>query len=326
MDLNFIKEDMAEEWDDFVIRNEGNFLQSFEWGNLQETILKKVFRLEVKSLGQVLLQAQVIKEKILFKNYFYIPYGPVFGLRNSLEDNFQSLKLFLKEVKKLAKKEKAVFLRVEPIFPLPDFGEFNFQDAPKRIQPKKTLILNLEKSEGDLLKSFKKRTRYNIKLAEKRGVLVDIKDDYSDDFYKLLKKTKERQEFRSYPEEYYKELLKIKGERLAARLFLAKFEKRPVAATLTVSFGERITTLHSGFDYQYRELKAPYLLRWRIAQQAKKDGLEECDFWGINEEKWPGVTRLKKSFRGRELEYGSGKDIIFDDGWYRAYKVMRKIL
>ncbi|MFH1714555.1 MAG: peptidoglycan bridge formation glycyltransferase FemA/FemB family protein [Candidatus Nealsonbacteria bacterium] len=313
-----------ESWDKFLLDNRGNFLQSFGWGEFQQKLLKKVWRVDVESKGKVLLQAQIIKEKIPFNNYFYIPYGPVFNLENSQKDNLESLEFLLKEVGYMAKKEKAVFLRIEPVSPLPEVSRL--EHPAKRVQPKKTLILNIGKSEEEIMADFKKRARYNIRLAEKKGVKINILEGYSGIFYELLKKTKERQEFQSYSDDYFRKLFEVKGNNLKVSLFLAEYEKKVIVASCILFFGKRVISLHTGFDYRYRALKAPYLLRWRTIQEAKNRGCMEFDMWGVDELKWPGVTYLKKSFGGEEVEYGDGKEIVFNDKWYKTYRILRKIL
>ncbi len=326
MELNFIKEEEEGNWDKFLIENKGSFLQSFEWGNFQEQFSKKVWRAKVTEGKKILLQAQIIKNKVFLKYYFYIPYGPTFNPNNSLEENFKALKYFLEKIQGLAKEEGVIFLRIEPVSPLSEIPEFDFQDSIKRVQPQKTLILGIDKPEKELLMSFRKRTRYNIKLAGEKGVKVKILDRYSDVFYELLKKTKERQAFHSYPEDYYKKLLEIQGNCLKTELLLAEYEGKIIVASVIIFFGERVTSLHTGFDYKYRALKAPYFLRWKTILEGKKRDCREFDMWGIDEKKWPGVTYLKKSFGGWEFEYGPGKEIVFNDKWCKAYRILRKIL
>jgi len=255
-----------------------------------------------------------------FKSYFYIPYGPVF----SSEAKADSLEFLLKEIKEIADKEKAIFLRIEPVVDLPKTSLL--KDSTKRLQPEKTMFVDLTKGEEELLQSFEKRTRYNIKLAEKKGVKINILDNYSKDFYRLLGKTKERQEFNSYSESYYKKLLEIEGKDFKTKIFLAKLGEEPVVATLALFFGDTVTTLHTGFDYSHRALKAPYFVRWSIILEGKKLGKKECDFWGIDDKKWPGVTHLKRSFNGKEIKYGKGKEMIFNSGWYFLYNILRRIL
>lgn len=326
MEFNFVHEEKKEAWDDFLIKNKGSFLQSFEWGIFQEKLSKQVWRIEIKKEDKPAMEAQIIGEKLSFKKYFYIPYGPVFNTENSSEENTKAFRFFLEKIKELAEKEKIVFLRIEPISALPEFPEFNFQNSIKRIQPKKTLILSLENSEENLLENFHQKTRYNIKLAEKKAVEIKILSNYSDIFYKLLKRTKERQGFCSYPEEYYKKLLQVNGSHFKVNLFTAEYQSKIIVASIIIFFGERIISLHTGSDYQYRTVKGAHLLRWKTILEAKKMKFKEYDMWGIDEKKWPGLTYLKRGFGGKEFEYGPAKDVVFQDGWYWVYKIIKKLL
>ncbi|MFA5355185.1 MAG: peptidoglycan bridge formation glycyltransferase FemA/FemB family protein [Candidatus Paceibacterota bacterium] len=322
MELEFIENSKRDLWNDFILENKASFLQSFEWGEFQKGLSKNVWRILVKKEGKISLAAQVIEEKMKFKSYFYIPYGPVFPSDGKDE---ASLDLLLEELKSLAKKKGVIFLRIEPVFNLP-ITSFILKPATKRTQPEKTLLVDLDREEEDILKSFEKRTRYNIKLAQRKDIRISLSDHYSSDFYRLLGKTKERQEFRSFPESHYRKLMDLNGRDLKTRIFLIKYKNKPVVATLAVFFGDTATTLHSGFNYSYRDLKAPYLIRWGIMQEAKRMGLKWCDFWGINEKKWPGVTKMKKSFNGMEVEYGEGKEMVFSRPWYFLYNMVRIIL
>lgn len=321
MELKLIEE--KEKWDGFLKENAGSFLQSFDWGRFQEGNSKKIFRMALTESGKIFLQAQIIENRLPFGKYFYIPYGPVFNKENSSEENIRLFLSFIKESKELAEKEKAIFLKIEPIFDLPEAPGSRF--CRERVQPRKTLILDLAEPE-EMLRNLKKNTRYNINLAQKKGVEIRMLDSYSDVFYRLLRKTRERQGFHSYPENYYKKMFDFATDDFQVKLFLAEHSGNPVAATIAIFFGNRATSLHTGFDYKYRELKAPYLLRWRIILEAQKKGLKEYDFWGIDEKKWPGVTALKKSFGGREEEYGQGREIIFDKKWYIFYRILKAIL
>jgi lipid II:glycine glycyltransferase (peptidoglycan interpeptide bridge formation enzyme) len=320
MELEFIESSKRDSWNDFILGNKGSFLQSFEWGDFQKSLSKKVWRIWVRKDESVKLAAQVILEKMKFKSYLYIPYGPVFS-----EKDASVLELLLEELKSLARKNGAIFLRIEPTSELPK-TRFSLKSATGRLQPQRTLLIDLDREEEDILKSFEKRTRYNIKLAQRKGIHIKLFDDYFDDFYKLLGKTKERQEFRTFPESHYKKLMGVKGNDLKIRIFLIEYNGKPVVATLAVFFGDRVTTLHTGFDYLYRSLKAPYLIKWSIMQEAKELGLKWCDFWGVDEKKFPGVTKVKESFNGTKVDYGEGKEMVFSWLWYSLYNVFRIIL
>lgn len=318
-------------WNQFLIENRGSFLQSWQWGEFQNNLSKKVWRFVVsKSLHdleekvEILAQAQIIKENLPIKSFLYLPYGPCFKDNLFLKDKKKILKLIIKKIQEVAKKEGAFFLKIEPTSPLAK--EPLGVNSLKRIQPKKTLILNLKRSEDEIFRNFHQKTRYNIRLAQRKGVkilffeLENIKDTHINILYKLIQKTAKRDKFSPYKKEYYRKMLKI----IPSLLFLAKFKEKTIAANVLVFFGKRATYLHGGTNYKYRKLMAPHLLQWAQIKEAKNRGLEEYDFWGIDEEKWPGLTRFKKSFGGEEFEYPTGRDFIFKSFWYKVYKFIKE--
>lgn len=312
-------------WNRFIIENEGSFLQSFEWGEFQEQFFKKIWRVEINEGGREILEAQVVKERVFFINHFYIPYGPVFNNLSSSEEKEKSFNLFLKEIEKLAKKENAIFLRIESASPLPKTENFYFRGSLKRNQPQRTLLLNLEKSEEQHLADMHIRTRYNVRLAQRKGVEIKILDDYSNIFYHLLGETKERQSFSSYSEEHYKRFFKISSKVFQTKMFLAEYQKKVIVASIIILFGNKVISLHAGSDYEYRALKGADLLHWQAALYGKKLGYKIYDFWGIDEKKYPGVTNFKRGFKGNEIEYPLGIDIIFNNIEYQIYRMLRKI-
>ena len=314
-------------WNDFLIDNNGSFLQFWDWGEFQKKFSKKIHRIVVKKKEKILLLAQIIQSNLLIKSYLYIPYGPVFDKNISSEFRLQAFNLFLKEIKSIARKEKSIFLRIEPTSSLPEVhDEFVFLDSFKRVQPQKTLFLDLRKSEDELLKDLHNRTRYNIRLSKRKGIKLKIVDEYLPEFYLLTKQTKKRQGFSSYSEEYYKELLNINSNNIKTKLFLAEYENKIIVASIIIFFGDKATFLHTGSNYEYRSTKASHFLRWETVLYAKEKGYNYFDFWGISEKKWPGVTYFKKGFGGIELEYVKGKDIVFENFWYNIYKLAKKIL
>jgi len=324
MEINFFN-DNDKSWNKFLIENNGNFLQSFEWGKFQRDFSKKIFRIEIKEKQKILLRAQVIQKKISFKTYLYIPYGPVFNKNVSSEQKHKIFDFFLIKIQNLLQKEKPVFLRIEPLNNLPSQSKFHFQKLLKRIQPQKTLILDLEKTKDEIFNDFNKKTRYNIRLAQKKEVKIKILSDYSDAFYRLMEKTKKRQGFRSHSEIYYKKILRIDSKDFKTNLFLAEYKNNIITASIIFFFGKRAVSLHMASDYNYRALKAPDFLHWKKILFAKEKGYKEYDFWGIDEKKWPGITYFKKGFGGKEIEYGQAQDIIFQNYSYKIYSILRKL-
>ena len=277
------------------------FLQSLEWEKFQKSLNRKTWRIE---------DVLIIKHDLFFnKSYLYCP-----RCSNKISNTF------LDQVKQIAKQENSIFLKIEPEDNF-QFSIFNFQKSTKQIQPGKTVILNITKSEDELLNQMHNKTRYNIKLAEKKGIEIKESDNI-DSFLKLLKETAKRDGFHLHLEEYYKKML----EENLVKLFVAKHKNKVVAANLVCFFDKTAIYLHGASDYNHRQLMAPYLLQWKIILKAKELGLKKYDFWGIDEDKWPGVTRFKKGFNGKEISYPGAYDLVYSKIWYWLYKIGRKIL
>ncbi|MBU1291962.1 aminoacyltransferase [Patescibacteria group bacterium] len=302
-----------EQWNQFIVENEGCFLQSWQWGELQESMNRKIWRIETQGL-----KGLVIKHDInLGKNYLYCPRGPI-G-----QGDFNN---FIEQVKEIAHQEGSIFFKIEleefKVRPQQRSDLKFFVKSSKQIQPVKTVILDISKSEKELLKQMHQKTRYNICLAQKKGIEIKESEEGLDDFIRLLKQTAKRDRFFLHPRKYYQKLLK----RGLAKLFLAYYQNKVIAANLICFFGQTATYLHGASDYNHRQLMAPYLLQWQTILKAKEKGLTHYDFWGINEEKWPGVTRFKKGFGGQEVSYPGSFDLIFQKTWYKVYNLARKIL
>ncbi len=307
----------------FVLENGGSFLQSFDWGNFQEKAGKKVFGLQVLENKSLVATAQIIKNSLVFGSYFYVPYGPVFKNGLSKEQKSTLFTAIINKIKELAKQEKCFFVEIEPLEELVATSFVNKSTPARRIQPKKTLVLDIEKPEDELFKNFSRTTKYNIRLAEKKGVKIKRQKGYSEDFFSLMQQTKDRQDFGIHSQEYYKKMLELELGSLKSEIFFAECDNKIICATLMIFFGDTATTLHAGSDYKYRQIKGPNLLEWEIITSAKREGFKKIDFWGVDEKKWPGLTAFKKGFGGVEVDYPLGTDIVFNKFLYFLYKIIK---
>jgi len=316
MEINFVDKSQKQGWNVFVVQNKGSFLQSFEWGKFQELVGNKVFRIQAKEGSQILAQALVVEHKFpsFNKSYFYIPYGPCFT-------NEKALELLFQDIKKLSKQYGTIFLRVEPITKLAETAK----KAQRRIQPQKTLVLDIRKSEDEILQGFPKGTRYSIRQAEKKGVSVEFRDEYTPEFYQLMNKTSDRSNFTPHSEKYYKGFFASTSEDFKVKMCLVKHQEKIISASMMILFNKRATYLHATSDKEFNSMQGPTFLMWEQIKLAKRMGCETFDFWGIDEKKWPGVTSFKKSFGGKEIEYPQGMDISYKKIWYLVYKIAKKI-
>jgi len=324
--MNLIKLDTKEEINSFLSSREHSpFLESFEWGELQEEYGYDIFRYGIKENEKIVGAATLIKKSLALNlNYFYIPRGPVISNQSIFD-------FFINEIKTIANKEKCIFLRIEPEFKI-EFSKYKIVQSLD-IQPSKTLVMNLTKTENQLLEIMHQKTRYNIKLAEKRGVnIYEANINNFEKFWELAEKTSNRDNFRLHNKEYYRKmLLKVnnvkyfKKDELIIKLFFSEYNNKNISANIVSFFGDTVTYLHGASDNQYREVMAPYALQWHVIKLAKSLGYKYYDFYGIDENKWPGVTRFKSGFGGEELNYEGTFDLILNKNYYNIYRILRKI-
>ncbi|HLC38874.1 MAG TPA: peptidoglycan bridge formation glycyltransferase FemA/FemB family protein [Patescibacteria group bacterium] len=317
-----------ENWNNFVQTSElGSFLQSWEWGDFQESLGNRAFRLKIIENDKIIAIALIIKHKLPRNlSWLYCPRGPVLGIRNW--DLKIGQALFAK-IAQIAKKEKAIFLKIEPKVKKPYQLQIpeKFKKSPG-IQPASTLVLPLEISPEKLLAQMHHKTRYNIRLAEKRGVQVRVSENFSQDieaFYKILSETSQNQKFDIFKKEHYDKLLRVFGKNGRAKLYLAEHQNEVVAGILVSFFGSDACYLHGGSLPKFHQVMAPHLLQWQAIQDAQKNGQKFYDFWGVapadqSHHKWLGLTRFKLGFGGERVNYLGGFDLVFVHVLYQFYR------
>jgi lipid II:glycine glycyltransferase (peptidoglycan interpeptide bridge formation enzyme) len=184
----------------------------------------------------------------------------------------------------------------------------------------------LEKSEEEILKSMHQKTRYNIKLALKKGIVVkeiqNIKNNF-DEFWSLMQETESRDDFRLHSKEHYQKMLNLDSSLL--KLIGAFYKDKLIAVNIVSFFGDMVTYVHGASSSENRNLMAPYALQWETIKIAKQKGYKYYDFNGIDERKWPGVTRFKKGFSGYKINYLGTFDLVFNSMEYSIYKALRKL-
>ncbi len=305
------------------------FLQSWQWGEFQKEVSGVIWRIGVvEAGGHLVASAKLVKKQLpMGRSYFYCGRGPVAGsekleVRSKKEDEIINYLFY--EIEKVAKQEGVMFLRFEPVH---EFPISNFQFPISKtidVQPSKTLLLDLTRSEEELLKDMHQKTRYNIRLAEKKGVkVVEAGANRFEEFWQLLVSTGDRDEFNLHGRSYYQAMLKMDSS--FVKLLFAEYQGKPLAGNLAVFFGDTATYVHGGSSNQNREAMVPYALQWHNIKLAKHSGYKYYDFHGIDETKWPGVTRFKMGFGGQAVEYPGTFDLVYDAGWYNIYKMVRKV-
>jgi len=305
-----------------------SFLQSGEWLKFQSFIGRKTF-----SYNNGKIKANIIQHDLPFgKNYLYIPHGPEIyfdeisgGIKNELAQ-------FVAYLKKIAHEEKSIFIKIEPLDDkvMEVIHEFGFKKSSKKIQPQRSVVVDLSKSEDELLSSMHHKTRYNIRVGEKKGLLLREKNDL-DSFWKLLRNTAKNDNFSTHDKSYYEKLLNTPEFNI--KTVFVEHDARPLdnvrdklmAGAILLTFEDTVYYLHGAMDREYKSWMAPYLMHWEIIKLAKEQGYHYYDFWGIDAKHWPGVTRFKLGFGGQQIEHPGSFDLPVSKIWYLIYKVARKI-
>jgi len=181
------------------------------------------------------------------------------------------------------------------------------------------------------------KTRYNIRLAEKKG--VEIREGKNIEwFWKLNEQTTKRDGFKSHGKVYYEKMLEMP----ISHQLTAFFDGRPIASHIYIAWNGRCTYLHGASSNEYRNVMAPYLLQWESIKFAKKFGNTEYDFWGVAAPKEHGktfhiyswdeqdslsnVTRYKAGFGGEVISYPDAFEVVLKPVLYRLFRFVKKLL
>ncbi|MCF7795411.1 aminoacyltransferase [Patescibacteria group bacterium] len=311
------------------------FLQSSYWRDILHAQNQKIHCfVVVDDNNDIILSSLFVQYNYNSFKYYYLPRGPVLDKKYNEKKELKAevLDFFFFELKEKIINKKTLFIRFEPNFNILDkdrntiynLNSFNIKRSLD-IQPSKTRILDLENSEEELLKDMHSKTRYNIRLAKRKEVeILGAKDEKDfETFINLLKTTGERNKFSLHQEKHYRKLYENGKDKV--KIYFAKHGDDIIAGAMFSFFGDTVTYLHGASANKKRNLMAPHLLQWQTILKAKNKGFKYYDFGGIDEKKWPGVTRFKVGFGGREYEFAGTYDLVLKPLSYYIYSVVRKI-
>lgn len=236
---------------------------------------------------------------------------------------------FLAGARAVAKESGAVFLKIDPLSEAP-----RYSGVPSvSLQPMRSLVIDMTKSEDELLNAMHEKTRYNIRLAERKGVEVarvahPISSEDRKIFFALLADTGQRNGFKIHPRAHFEALFDARGDAFSNELFVARLGGEVCAAAMVNFCGMPCvaTYLHGGSAAHAKHAMAPHFLHWRVMQEARARGALFYDLGGVDENKWPGLTRFKSGFGGSMVQYPASVDIVYRPFHYWAYRVAKKVL
>lgn len=322
----WIDESEKSRFNEFLARHpKGHVLQTWEWGELKSRTGWHPWRLILEENGEIVAAISILERKLPVVGFpiFYASRGPVVAWQD--EKLFDAL---LAEVKVLAKKRRAIFLKVDPDVPSSERQLENYLRARgfrsaesgkgfEGVQPKYVFRLDISPDEETLLKQMHQKTRYNVKLAQKKGVTIRMgsKEDLPE-FYRVLKETTERDRFlvRSYS--YFEDMYDLLHPAGLAELFLAEYEGEIISGTLALIIGEKAWYLYGASSNEHRNVMPNYLIQWEMIRWAKSKGCTMYDFRGVpghltEDNPLYGLYRFKKGFNGEYTEFVGEWDLVY---------------
>ena len=328
----FITEKTLPEYEAFVQSHpKGNFAQSYLWGKQKPMWQWDAIAVRGED-GAIRGSLAVMTRKVpgIGRTLMYGCRGPVCDL-----DDRETFSQLLDGAKVLAKKYKSYVIKIDPDVPssntafssmLQSFG-FRAKEGGKNfeaIQPRYVFRLNVEgKTEEELLANLHQKWRYNIRLAERKGVTVRIcGKEMVPAFSELMLTTGVRDGFVTRKPEYFAAMLDNLGEH--ARLYMA-FDPNdtPIAGTLAIHYGDKVWYLYGASSNEHRNLMPNYLLQWRMIQWAVETNCRIYDFRGVSgdvSEDNPlyGLFRFKQGFGGDFTEFVGEMDLVLSPVIYWA--------
>jgi len=320
------------EWDAFVaefrqqtlerstVPVSAHILQSSSWASLKCGVGWAATRVVARHEGRPVAGAQILFRPLPlgFGSVAYLPKGPLVDW-----SDIEQCRYVLALCDEAARARHAIFLQIEP--DLPESGKMDtmlkdlgLSQGCYSVQPRRTIIVDLNPSEDEILAGMKQKTRYNIRLADRRGVSVreatpETADADVTEFQRLMQATGQRGSFGVHSAEYYRSAYYLFAVRHQSALLLAEYQRRPLAALMVFAFRERAWYFYGASSDHERERMPSYALQWAAIRWAKARGCISYDLWGVPDADnhvlesefdtrtdglWP-VYRFKRGFGGR---------------------------
>ncbi|MBI4092343.1 MAG: peptidoglycan bridge formation glycyltransferase FemA/FemB family protein [Candidatus Kerfeldbacteria bacterium] len=316
-------------WDAFVCeQSQPNvFLQSWAWGEFQRAAGKPIIRMEALNGEDVAAAALLVLHTTRLKKSFLLaPRGPIIRSNLPAAALREVWTSFLEYVERVHSTD-TMFVKVEPNTAPPQSLEL---ESGTFVHPEHTLLLDLTMDETQQIEKMHQKTRYNIRLAERKGVRVRFSREERDLnlFINMLKATGRRQGIGVFPDSYYQTMLKTLGQ--TCQLALAEHQGAALAASILVGFGDTLTYVHGASDDRHREFMASHLMQWESIRYAKERGYRYYDFFGVAppdsvNHKWQGITRFKLGFGGQVHKYAGAYNVVYNRPWYTLYRLAKRV-
>lgn len=308
----------------------GDVLQSWEWGEVKARSGWAARRLLARRGDRIVGSVSALRTRPVkgFPPILYAPRGPMF-------DDAEALVALIAALR--SDTGGAFMLKADPCLPAGSTGAADLQTAGFRqagggsfggVQPKAVMVLDIDAAEDKLLEGFKQKWRYNIRLAEKRGVTVEqASREELPVFYDLLLETAKRDGFFVRGRSYFETLHDVLAPAGMLSMWLARFEGRAIAGAICFRFGPRVTYVYGASSNTDRKVMPNHLMQWTMIRHAKEQGASIYDFRGVSPVREgeaaaahiAGLNRFKEGFGARYVEYAGDMDLPLRPLIWRAW-------
>lgn len=318
------------QWNEFISAHPtAHILQTGAWGELKSAFGWRTSWIVTGDCG-VLVLFRPLPGGL---SIGYVPKGPV-GMDSALID----------ELDQVCRENRAIFVKVEPDSWEPETPSALFKSEQwkisRPIQPRRTVVLSLEGTEEDILARMKQKTRYNIRLAEKKEVIVRQSEDVRA-FSRMVEVTSVRDKFGVHNLAYYQKAYELFHPAGNCELLIAFYQDTPIAGLMVFAQGDMAWYMYGASTDLERNRMPAYLIQWEAIKLAKAQGCKYYDLWGIpdmDENKleesftvhhshdglW-GVYRFKRGFGGEIWRSIGAWDRVYKPGLYHLYQWMTKL-
>ena len=297
---------------------EANILQSPAYGKMNELLGAKVIEEDFGGKGRALMIVRDAKRG----RYLEIPCGPLLDYKDK-----KTVKAAFEKIAEIAKKEKCVFVRVRPqLINTPEnlqlLADLGLKKSPMHLATEHTVIIDLTKSEDELLANMRRQTRYEVRRADKQGIKVEKSqsEEIFKEFRKVQAETAKRQGF------VPPNLKTLMAEREAfgdnVAIYLAKTDDgKPIAYGMIIKDGKEGDYYEAASTDLHRKMPGAYALLWQAMKDLKAEGYERFNLWGIAppgqpNHRYAGVTTFKTGFGGEVVEYVPAHDMVISKAKY----------
>lgn len=317
----------TEKWNDIVKRfPEANFLQSPDYGKMNELLGEKALTEDFGGKGHALMIVRDAKRG----RYLEVPCGPLIDWENP-----EVVKAVFATIKNIAERESCVFVRVRPQLAMSQknlnlLENLGLKKSPMHLAAEHTVMIDLGKSEDELLAKMRRQTRYEVRRASKLGIEVnrDNSEEIFKEFHAVQAETAKRQGF------VPPSLKVLLAEREAfcnnAEIYVAETsEGEKIAYGLIIKDGREGDYYEAASTELNRKLPGAYAIIWQVMQDLKKEGYERFNLWGIApagqpNHRYAGVTTFKTGFGGEVVEYVPAHDLVISRMGYLKDLVVEK--